>query len=273
VPCAQNGVHPAVRGQEKSVMITSVNNSKVKYIRRLQSDRRFRAREGAFVVEGTRWVAEVVQRQQNPLAVFYTSEWYGKPDHTQILHQLDAPIQAVSGEVMAAMSDVETPAGVLALLPIRPRALPIEPELLLILDEIHDPGNLGTVLRTAAAAGVDGVLLSPGSVDPYNPKVVRSGMGAQLRVAIHQKDWAEIGELTEGLQVWLAAAGGTLPYSEVNWRQPSALIIGSEAHGAGEEATALATGSIYIPMFAATESLNAAAAAAVILFEALRQRR
>jgi RNA methyltransferase, TrmH family len=254
-------------------MITSASNNRVKYVARLQSDRRFRAREGAYVVEGTRWVTEVVQRQLAPLALYYTSEWQSKPGHNEILQQLAGPVQEVSDAVMAAMSDTETPSGVLAVLPVQPLPIPDQPQLLLILDEIRDPGNLGTMLRTAAAAGVGGVLLSPGCVDPYNPKVVRAGMGAHLRIALHQLAWSEIAGLTRGLQVWLATAGGDLPYTDANWRQPSALIIGSEARGAGEAASALATGSIYIPMYAASESLNAATAAAVILFEALRQRR
>lgn len=254
-------------------MITSVNNPKVRYVARLQSERRFRTREGAYVVEGTRWLTDVVQQELAPLAVYYTGEWRDRPGHSKILQQLGDPVQAVSDPVMAAMSDTETPPGVLAVLPIQPRPLPSRPQLLLILDEIRDPGNLGTMLRTAAAAGADGILLSPGCVDPYNPKVVRAGMGAHLRNALQQMEWAQIAGVASGLQVWLAAAGGELPYNDVNWRQPSGLIIGSEAHGAGEEARALAAGTIYIPMHAASESLNAASAAAVILFEALRQRR
>lgn len=255
-----------------SYMITSLNNDKVKQVRRLQADRRYRAREGAFVVEGTRWLADAVQQQVTPLALFYTADWREQAGHAEILHQIDIAVQAVSDEVMAAMSDTETPSGVLAILPLRSRPLPAQPELLLILDEIRDPGNLGTMLRTAAAAGVDGVLLSPGCVDPYNPKVVRAGMGAHLRLPLHQQDWPEIAEASRGLQVWLATADGTLPYTTVNWRQPSALIVGSEAHGAGRAAAALANGAIYIPMYAATESLNAAVAAGIILFEAARQR-
>ncbi|MDT8305943.1 MAG: RNA methyltransferase [Anaerolineae bacterium] len=254
-------------------MITSVTNNKVKFVRRLQADRRFRTRESKFVVEGTRWLVDTVQQDLTPLAVFYTAEWKDKPNHTEILHQLDVAVQEVSAEVMAVMSDTETPPGVIAVLPIRPRDLPARPDLLLILDEIRDPGNLGTMLRTAAAAGVDGVLLSPGCVDPYNPKVVRAGMGAQLRLAVQQMDWPEIGAVAQSAQVWLATADGELPYTDVNWRQPAAVLIGSEAHGAGAEAAALATGSVYIPMFATTESLNAATAAGIILFEALRQRR
>lgn len=257
-------------------MITSTSNSKVKYVRRLQVDRRFREREQAFVVEGTRWLSELIPLAYPPQLVLYTNAWHNKREHTSILQQLDAPAQAVapvSEEVMAEMSDTETPPGVLAVLAMQPRALPPGPTLLLVLDSVRTPGNLGTMLRTAAAAGADGVLLGPSCVDPYNPKVLRGGMGAHLRLPIHRLSWQEIRAKTEGLRVWVAAADGDLPYSDVNWRQPSALIIGSEATGAGERAEATAGGRVYIPMHAATESLNAAMAAGVILFEAARQRR
>ncbi len=98
-------------------------------------------------------------------------------------------------------------------------------------------------------------------------------MGAHLRLPIHRLSWQEIAATTEGMIVWVATADGDIPYTDVNWRQPSALIIGSEATGAGDRAEATADGSVYIPMYAATESLNAAMAAGVILFEAARQRR
>lgn len=253
-------------------MITSTSNSKVKRVRRLQTDRRYREREGAFVIEGTRWLDEVVQSTYTPEFVFYTETWRERPEHSQILHQVSGSTQIVSEEVMAAMSDTETPSGILAVLPLQPLPLPGRPSMLLILDRIRDPGNLGTMLRTASAAGADGVLLSQGTVDAYNPKVVRAGMGAQLRLPLLQATWTEIAELTNDMAVWVAAADGTHPYSEVNWRRPSALIIGSEAHGAGEKAERIADGSIYIPMHRATESLNAAMAAGIILFEAARQR-
>lgn len=254
-------------------MITSPSNSKVKRVRRLQTDRKYREREGAFVIEGTRWLDEVVQSAQAPEFVFYTEAWREKPDHNQILQQVSGSTQIVSEEVMAAMSDTETPAGILAVLPLQPLPLPPMPSLLLILDRVRDPGNLGTMLRTAAAAGADGVLLSPGTVDAYNPKVVRAGMGAHLRLPVMQLTWTEIEQLTSDMAVWVAATDGIDPYSEVNWRRPSALIVGSEAHGAGQEAEQVADGSVYIPMHRATESLNAAMAAGVILFEAARQRR
>lgn len=258
------------------MMITSLSNTKVKYVRRLQTDRRFRDRENQFVVEGTRWLTELVAMARPAAMLFYTERWLETAVHAQILQQLTHLGQSipllVSEEVMQAISDTTTSAGVLAVLPMKPRPLPATPSLLLILDEINTPGNLGTMLRTAGAAGADGVLLGPGCVDLYNPKVVRGSMGAHLRLPVHSQTWPEIAERVRGMQVWLATVEAEMAYTAVNWQQPSALIIGSEAAGAGTEARRIASGSITIPMHAATESLNAAMAAGIILFEAARQR-
>ena len=129
---------------------------------------------------------------------------------------------------------------------------------------------MGAILRTAAAAGVDVVILSPGCTDPYNPKVLRSGMGAHFRIPIVEASWEEIEAYCETHAIYAAAGGGTTDYTAVDWTQPWGLIIGSEAHGVGQQATELADALIYIPMANETESLNASIAAAVILFEAKR---
>lgn len=254
-------------------MISSLANAKVKYVRRLQAEKRFRLRENVFVVEGTRWITELIQLERVPEIVFYTDEWLDTADNKPILQQLAGTKQAVTAEVMQAMSDTQTPPGILAVLPDQLLPWPENPTLLLVLDRITNPGNLGTMLRTAGAAGVDGVILGPGCVDAYNPKAVRGGMGAHLRLPFRTADWPEIKQLVAGTAVWLAAADGESSYTAVPWTQPSTLIIGGEASGAGTQAHQLATAPIAIPMHAATESLNAAIAAAVILFEATRQRR
>lgn len=150
---------------------------------------------------------------------------------------------------------------------------PPRPGLLLILDRVRDPGNLGTILRSAEAASVGHVLLSPGTVDHYNPKVVRGAMGAHFRLPVISLDWPAIAEQAGRRAVWLADAAGELSYDAVDWTQPSALIVGGEAAGAGQEAAVLATGRVSIPMAGGAESLNAAMAATVILFEAARQQR
>ncbi len=253
-------------------MITSSTNSKIKYVRRLQAEKRFRYRENAFVVEGTRWISDLVQLGLPPQMLFTTADWAANGDNTALLEQLPVAAAAVSDPLMAMMSATKTAPGVLAVMPIPQLAIPPRPSLLLVLDEVTNPGNLGTMLRSAGAAGADGILLGPGCVDAYNPKVVRGGMGAQLRLPVQQADWEEIEKELVGMQVWLAAADGDHSYTEVDWHLPSAVIIGNEAQGAAAAADRLATGRLSIPMHAATESLNAAVAASIILFEAARQR-
>ncbi|WP_420631385.1 TrmH family RNA methyltransferase [Candidatus Leptofilum sp.] len=257
-------------------MITSPSNAKVKFVRRLQTDRRFRYREQQYVVEGTRWLTELVKMARPPELLCYTEQWLGTAVHAQILQQLSTLAQSapllVSESVMQAMSDTSTPAGILAVLSMQPRPLPQNPTLLLVLDAINTPGNLGTMLRTAGAAGVDGVLLGPDCVDLYNPKVVRGSMGAHLRLPVHSQSWAEIANTVQTMQVWLATIDAETAYTAVNWTRPSVLIIGSEAAGAGHDARQLTHHHLTIPMPAATESLNAAVATGIILFEAARQR-
>ncbi|MBC7225129.1 MAG: RNA methyltransferase, partial [Anaerolineae bacterium] len=115
--------------------------------------------------------------------------------------------------------------------------------------------------------------LPPGTVDPTNPKVVRAAMGAHFRLPLRPRAaWDAIAERLSGRPTWLAAPQGGTPYDQVDWKAPSALIIGGEAEGASPEAEALATGRVHIPMAQGVESLNAAVAAAVLLFEARRQR-
>jgi TrmH family RNA methyltransferase len=251
-------------------MLTSAANERVKLVQKLQSQRRARENEGRFVVEGTRLVEEAIFSSSPIDFVFYCN-----PDHRaqglldRLVRQGVTTLE-VSPAVMNACADTEHPQPLLAVLPF-PALTPAANSLLLICDRLADPGNLGTLLRTASAARVDSTLLAPGTVDPYNPKVVRGSMGAHFRVPIEPLAWEQIRERTAGLQVWLAEAGGGLRYDEVDWTQPSALIVGSEADGPSAEARALAAQSVSIPMPGGSESLNAAVAGSVILFEAVRQ--
>jgi TrmH family RNA methyltransferase len=257
---------------DRKLMIASSSNSKIKYIDRLQQSRKFRHQEQAYVVEGTRWIAEVIRAGIRPKLLLATSGWFQEPDILKLHQQLPfSPIQ-VSDQLMAQISDTQSPPGVLAVVPMLRQPISTKATLLLILDRISDPGNLGTMIRLAVAAGVGGLLLSPGCVDTYNPKVVRSSMGAHLYLAMLKAEWPEIASRVTGMAVRLATANAKLRYYEANWRRPSALIIGSEAIGPGLEAGDLATEEVTIPMPGSTESLNAAVAAGIILFEAIRQR-
>lgn len=254
-------------------MITSRANERVKRIRRLLADRRYRQHEGVFVIEGTRWLAELARAGLEPLELYCTPDWLAAEANAQLMASFHVTSILVEPGVMASMSDTDTAPGVLAVLAYEPAPLPAMTGLLLVLDGVANPGNLGTILRAAAAAGVGGVILGPGSVDPTSPKVVRGSMGALLRLPVQSlSSWAEIESHLAGRDVWLAAASDGTAYTDVNWRRPAALIIGSEAHGASAEAERVATGRVTIPMADATESLNAAVAAAVIVFEAARQR-
>lgn len=265
-------------------MITSLSNPKVKLIQGLQGRRRLRHREGLLVAEGTRLVQEAVETGVAADFFFYTLDWADTPAGARLLAALletDAPGFGVSPEVMASCSDTETPQGVLLAVPLPRLSVPSRPTLVLVIDQLRVPGNLGTILRTAAAAGVEVVLLPPGSVDPFNPKVVRGGMGAHFRLPILQLDWEAIEKQLTGLDVWLAAAGHGTRYDQIDWTRPAALIVGGEASGAGARATQLATngtgpggigGVVQIPMPGGMESLNAAVAAGVLLFEIVRQR-
>ena len=254
-------------------MITSLQNDRVKYVRSL-ARRRVREREGRFVVEGTRLVDEVARAGIEPALLLYTDAWATSNAGRDLLARLPAPTVGawlVTDEVLAACADTETPQGLLAVAPV-PR-IPPGPGLVLVIDGVRDPGNLGTILRSAEAAGAGQVLLAPGTVDLYNPKVVRGAMGAHFRLAAEAAGWRAIAERLTGRTVWLADAAGDVAYDRVDWTVPSALIVGGEAEGAGEEAAALAGGRVYIPMAGGTESLNAAMAATVVLFETARQRR
>jgi RNA methyltransferase, TrmH family len=256
-------------------MITSRDNPKIKRVRALQADSKTRRVEKAFVVEGVRLVEEALASHWEAEWVIYT-EGLGERGQALIQGFIERGVfvEQVSPSVMESASETQSPQGVLAVLKTRSIPLPVAPDFIFIPDGVHDPGNLGTMLRTAAAAGVQGVLLPPGSVDPFSPKVVRSAMGAHFRLPTQILFWEEINILVkrEALNVYLAESGGGEVYTGVDWRVPLALVIGGEAAGASPEARNLASKRLHIPMPGGGESLNAATASAILLFEAVRQR-
>ena len=255
--------------------ITSPDNAHVKYARSLHK-KRARYRDKRYLLEGLRLVGHALDAGHRPALAFYTSEFAAGPGGALVraLHEADTPTWLVASAVLERIADTVTPQGIVAVLPLpEPPPLPADASLLLVLDEIRDPGNLGTILRTAQATRVDAVLLTPGCVDPYAPKVVRAGMGAHLSLALHpDTPWDAILRLTAGTRRVLAEAAAPRTLWEWDWTAPTALIIGGEAHGAGPEARATAEAGLCLPMAEGTESLNAAIATAVFLFEAMRQR-
>jgi RNA methyltransferase, TrmH family len=257
-------------------MIESQANPHVKRIRSLAADRKDRRRERLFVLEGVRLVADALASGAALGLVLYAPDQLASTVAGQeLLEQLGSLANAhpATAQVVAAAADTVNPQGVLALARW-PQVDPGMPGVLLVLDAIQDPGNMGTLLRSAEAVGVAEVLCSVGTVDVYSPKVVRAAMGAHMRLAITQDlSWDETAERLSFVEhVYAADADASMPYFAADWRQPSALIIGNEAHGLSADARALARSLIGIPMRGQAESLNAAVAGSVILFEALRQR-
>jgi TrmH family RNA methyltransferase len=254
-------------------MITSASNAKVKWVRALQAKRKAREEERLFVVEGIRMAREAVAAGVPARLVMHREGLDARGRGlANSLARLGADVETVSDAVMAACSGTETPPGLLAVVARPDLPVPRPITLALVADGLADPGNLGTLLRTALAAGAEAAFLTGQTVDPYNPKVVRGAMGAHFHLPIRGLAPGEVPAALEGLKIWIAEAGQGAPYSKVDWRPPSALVIGSEAVGPGGAIRELDAGYTQIPISPAAESLNAAIAAAIILFEIARQR-
>lgn len=253
-------------------MITSSQNSKIKSVRALLGRAKERREANAFVVEGVRLVEEAVNSNWGFRFVLY-DETLSERGKSQVasLKSRGMDVEMVSDGLMKSLSETETPQGILAVLEFNPLPITNFPNFILIPDQIRDPGNLGTLLRSAAATGVQAVLLPPETTDAFAPKVVRSGMGAHFRLPIYSMTWEEIKEKTNSLQIFLADMYGKSCW-ETDLRQPLALIVGGEAEGAGEEARNIAAQKISIPMAGNVESLNAGVAGSVLMFEVIRQR-
>lgn len=247
--------------------ISSLQNEKVKLAHGLQTRARTRRKERRIVLEGARLIQDALERGKKPEFVFYEAQT-APYDLIAVLQEKRIQPIPVTAEVMRHLSDTQQPAGILAVFPMPIPPLPRSPRRVLILDAIREPGNMGTILRTAAAAGVDVVLLSPGCADPYNPKALRGGMGAHFRIPVIEAPWEQIAGYCENLVVYLADSRGEQPYNLADWGKPWALIVGSEAHGAGSMAASIAQQRVTIPMAAETESINAAVAAGILLFAA-----
>jgi TrmH family RNA methyltransferase len=254
-------------------MITSTNNPRAKLIRNLQSNRRTREKEGLFIIEGTRLIKEAIAAEAIVRMVFHTNhlDESGR-GLINTIKRGGAEVFTLSDEVMSACSDTVTPQGLLAILPMPSHSIPGDISLALILDRINDPGNLGTMLRTALATGVEAVLLVEGTVDVYNPKVVRSAMGAHFHLPVAISSVDKVPQHLPGLELYLSDIHAERSYLDIDWRVPTGLVIGSEASGVQPAMKEITERQVRVPMPGNTESLNAAVTAAVILYEIIRQR-
>lgn len=252
-------------------VISGLQNPRVRQALNLQKNARARRAERKMVLEGVRLIRDALERGNVPEFVLYdlqTADY----DLVARLQATPTALLPASAEVIKHISETQQPQGMVAVFPLPLPPVPKQPAQILILDALREPGNMGTILRTAAASGVQVVLLASECVDPYNPKVLRSGMGAHFRLPVIEATWSEIISFCDGVAFYIADGSGDVPYTSVNWRKRWALIIGNEARGIGERAKQLQAQRVAIPMSAQTESLNAAVATGVILFEAQRQR-
>jgi len=255
-------------------MITSNQNSRIKLVRSLLGRAKERREAGMFVVEGVRLVEEAETRDWRFETILYDESLSERGKSlVASLKSRGIEMEEVSTDLMKSLSETESPQGILAILQFSQLPVTNNLNFILILDQIRDPGNLGTLLRSAAATGVQAVLIPPETTDAFAPKVLRAGMGAHFRVPIREMGWEEIHDVCKlsGLQVLVADMEGKSCW-EMDLKQPLALIVGGEAEGASGEARKLATQKISIPMAGNVESLNAGVAGSVLMFEVVRQR-
>ncbi len=256
-------------------MISSTANEKVRFLRSLR-DSKARRQSGSFLIEGLRLVEEALRAGVRPNIVLVDPEHLERTDRgLELLRALPrGDWFPATASVIKSVATTVAPQGIVAAVPIVRPSEPVDLGLLVVvLDGLADPGNLGTILRAAEASGVTTVALTAGTVDPFAPKVVRAGAGAHFHLnLLPGESWASLRHRLADRRILAATAEGGEWHFCVDWTVPAALVIGSEAHGVSAEALDAAAARVSIPMVGRAESLNAAVAAGVILFEALRHR-
>ncbi len=256
-------------------MLTSFQNPLVKQFKRLHASK-YRWQEQCFLLEGTHLLQEAVLAGWPLAVVCYTESWLARePDLFAQIQTVATRCEQVSDEVLTAIATTVHPDGAVAIAHSSASASISIQRLGLVLDTLQDPGNVGTILRTAAAAGVEGVLLNVGSVDLESPKVLRASAGAWFRVktALCDDLLSTIESYRQqGFQIVATSSQAELDYWAVDYTQPTLLMVGNEGAGLSEKLMQAANLQVRIPMSAGVESLNAAIATSVILFEAQRQR-
>lgn len=258
-------------------MITSAGNARVKQVVQWQNKAKERKKDGIFLAEGIKMFEEAPL--DSIVEVFVSESLEQKVDAFYKKKLLQIGYEVVSDEVFAKMSDTQTPQGILTILK-RPEynldlLLQQENPLFVILENLQDPGNLGTIVRTGEGAGITGVIMSVGTVDIFNPKTIRATMGSIFRVPfLYVEDMADtIQKLHKhGVHTYAAHLAGKTYYQDVSLKEPTAFLIGNEGNGLTKETADMAESYIKIPMEGQVESLNAAVATALLMYEVHRQR-
>lgn len=242
--------------------IQSSQNPQVKQWKKLLTKKE-RDKTGLFLVEGFHLVEEALKANRvNDIIISEQTEFPQKLDYG------DTPVTTVSNEIIREISETETPQGILAVCSAQTKETEIEGKQFLLIDAVQDPGNLGTMIRTADAAGVDGVIVGNGSVDIYNPKVLRSAQGSHFHLPVvrgNLTEWVQ-SLASRNIQVYGTSLENGHIYTETQSTGSFALIVGNEGSGVNKELLEMTTKNLYIPIFGKSESLNVAVATGILLY-------
>ena len=257
-------------------MITSAQNQKIQLVRRLTAKRKEREAAGSYIAEGIRLAEEALKYASDCEFLLWSAPLSPRAEAlVKGFADAGASVEEIDPRLMDSIAGTDSPQGVLAVMRMRRLPLPESADFVIIADGVQDPGNLGTLFRTAAAAKADAVLLMPGCADEFSPKVIRSGMGTHFRLPILKTDWDRAEKWLRsfpGMRILAADSDGGISCWETDLRGPAAIIIGSEGNGPCDRALELADARILIPMPGEIESLNAGIAAGILIFEVVRQR-
>lgn len=259
--------------------ITSSVNPLVKLAKQLGTRRRVRHKEQLFLIEGERALRTAIENEACIHTIVIDAERGGELSTALTDLSLKSARRTVemSHALFTSIADSEHPQPILAIAHMPGKTMQPNPSGIVALDAVRDPGNLGTIIRTACAAGVDGIVLLPGCVDAFNPKSVRASAGTvtSIPVVLSPSVTSTVDAYfaaSEDVSVLTAEADGSTDYRDVDWKKPYILVVGNEGHGVSAESSAATTRSVRIPMASGVESLNVSVATGILLFE-MRSRR
>ena len=263
------------------IEISSQENPVIKHIKQL-SKRKYREKYREFKIEGVRMIHDALENGKNIKSVLFCDALKGVSGGEKLLERLNQQgikIYHIPQKMFEELSDIESPQGVMAILAFHTHeleeVLTHSKGFFLILDRIQDPGNMGTMIRTADAAGADGIILTKGSVDPYNEKVIRSTMGSIFHIPIlTMGDTMDVlGCMKQrGIKIVTTSLNTEHYHYDIDLKQKIAIIVGNEGNGVEEDVIRASDYTVKIPMLGRAESLNASVAASLMLYEVVRQR-
>lgn len=259
-------------------MISSIQNPKVKLVRQLLTSKKGRIEAGLFVIEGVRLIEEAINAKAELEFTFFSNQLSDRGRVSlETLTSNGVDVEEISSQLMERISDTHTSQGILMAVRLPSVQLDEHLNLVLVLDQLRDPGNLGTLMRSAAALGIQAVVLTPGCTDVYAPKVLRSGMGAHFKLAVAEMNAEEIRAFCKPsdrpqLDILLAdCESGQICWDE-DLTRPICLVIGGEAAGAENDIRQIIDAKVRIPMMDNSESFNAAVAGSILMYETYQQR-